>query len=233
MQKHHKLLAVLAASIIALGLVGCSDNGEATTPKKSDLMPRLEKAKSALDGAETVKVSLSTAKLPDGVTGLLSATGTGNHSPAFTGKAQVVAGGASLGADIISVDKVVYFKTGFSPKFSELDPSTIGAPDPARLIATSGGISDLLVNTTKLAAGKKSRDGKEVLTTINGALPGTVVRSLIPTADATKNFDVTYRLTAGDELRDARIEGPFYGTKVVAYSLKVSTSDQPVTITAP
>ncbi len=219
--------------MVTVSLVGCSDKSGDPEPKKPQIMPRLEKAKATLDGTETLKVSLATPQLPSGVTGLLSATGNGNHAPAFKGKAQFVVGGASLDADIVAVDDVVYAKTGFAPKFVELDPASVGAPDPAQLVATSGGVSDLLVKTTKLAEGEKSRDGKDVLTTISGTLPGNVVQSLIPTADPTKGFAVTYRLTEDDQLRDARINGPFYGTEVVAYTLKVSTSDQPVDIKAP
>ena len=35
-----------------------------------------------------------------------------------------------------------------------------------------------------LAEGKQSRDGKDVLTTITGTLPGSVVRTIIPSANA-------------------------------------------------
>jgi lipoprotein LprG len=227
-----RLLSVALAAALALTLSGCGDDG----PKAEDktLAPRLAKAKAALDDAETLKVTLATKSLPTGVTGLLSAAGVGNHSPAFKGKVKVVSGGASIGADIVSVDGTVYAKTGFSPMFVELDPATLQAPDPAALIATSGGISDLLVKTKGLTDGGKTRDGSTVLESIKGRLAGRTVQSVVPSADPSKSFTVTYRLTDDGALHDATVKGPFYPKSGdLTYTINVTTSDTPVTITKP
>ena len=228
-----RLCALALATALMLTSAGCSSNDK---PKAEDktLAPRLAKAKATLDGAETLTVALATKSLPTGVTGLLSAVGEGNHSPAFKGKVKVITGSASLGADVVAVGGTVYAKTSFAPIFVEIDPASLKAPDPATLIATSGGISDLLVNSTKLTDGGKTRDGSTVLASIKGQLPGTIVKSLVPSADQTKTFTVTYRLTDDDQLRDATINGPFYpDSGNITYTIKVSTSDTPVTITKP
>ena len=92
----------------------------------------------------------------------------------------------------------------------------------------------VLVETTGLKEGAKSRAGKEVLTTITGAIPGTVVRAILPSADVKASFPVTYRLTEDNELRDASISGPFYpGVADVTYDISVTTSSEPVSITLP
>ena len=228
-----RLCALALATALMLTSAGCSSSDK---PKAEDktLAPRLAKAKATLDSAETLTVALATKSLPTGVTGLLSATGEGNHSPAFKGKVKVITGSASLGADVVAVGGTVYAKTSFAPIFVEIDPASLKAPDPATLIATSGGISDLLVNSTKLTDGGKTRDGSTVLASIKGQLPGTIVKSLVPSADQTKTFTVTYRLTDDDQLRDATINGPFYpDSGNITYTIKVSTSDTPVTITKP
>ena len=73
-----------------------------------------------------------------------------------------------------------------------------------------------------------------MLTTITGTLPGSVVATIIPSADASATFAVTYRLTDDDELRDATIKGPFYPDgSDVTYTVKLATSDEPVTIKVP
>ena len=228
-----RLCALALATALMLTSAGCSSSDK---PKAEDktLAPRLAKAKATLDSAETLTVALATKSLPTGVTGLLSATGEGNHSPAFKGKVKVITGSASLGADVVAVGGTVYAKTSFAPIFVEIDPASLKAPDPATLIATSGGISDLLVNSTKLTDGGKTRDGSTVLASIKGQLPGTIVKSLVPSADQTKTFTVTYRLTDDDQLRDATINGPFYpDSGNITYTIKVSTSDTPVIITKP
>ncbi len=222
---------MLAAALLLAGCQGDSDEKKADT---SELQKRLSAARTVIDDAETVDVSLAAKSLPDGVTGLLSATGQGNHSPAFKGKVKVVTGGSTLSADVVSADGTLKAKTSFSPLFLKIDPATLGAPDPAALLDAENGVTQILDKTEGLEEGKKSRDGSDVLTTINGTLPGSVVSAIIPSADETKSFNVTYRLTADDELRDATLTGPFYPEGGnVTYTVKLATSDEPVTIKVP
>ncbi len=219
---------------VLLGLSGCSGDKNDPPADTSKLQARLATAKQAIDDAETIKISLSTEKIPSGVSGLLSAKGDGNHSPAFKGKVTVVTGGTSLGADVIAVDGKVLAKTSFSPDYLSIDPATLKAPDPAALFDPSTGITQILAKTTKLSAGDKSRDGADVLTTIKGTLPGDVVATIIPSADTSSTFTVTYRLDDDDVLRDATLSGPFYGNGGdVTYTVKLTTSDKPVKIEAP
>lgn len=234
MRTRHLLPVLLAAVLVLTGCTGGSDSPETEGGDTGKLQARLDTAKETLDAAETINISLATKSLPDGITGLLSATGKGNHSPAFTGKVDVVTGGASLGADVVAVDGKVWAKTGFLPDFTEIDPKDLKAPDPAALVSADRGISQLLVKTTKLSDGGQSRDGKDVLTTIKGTLPGDVVSTIIPSAADDQTFGVTYRLDDDDELRDATLSGAFYpeGGKVT-YTVTLSTSDTPVSITKP
>jgi lipoprotein LprG len=225
------LAPVLIAAALVLG--GCSgSSGEKVDSSK--LAARLATAKKTLDTAETINISLATGKLPTGVTGLLSAKGVGNHTPAFKGKVTVITGGTSLGADVVAVGGKVYAKTSFSPDYLSIDPASLKAPDPASLLDADSGITQILTKTQKLSDGGKSRDGSDVLTTIKGTLPGSVVRTIIPSADAGKTFTVTYRLDGKDALRDVTLVGKFYpGGGNVTYTVKLTTSDSPVSISKP
>ena len=69
---------MLAAALLLAGCQGGSDDKKADT---SELQQRLSAARTTIDEAETVDVSLATKSLPDGVTGLLSATGQGIANP--------------------------------------------------------------------------------------------------------------------------------------------------------
>ena len=222
---------MLAAAVLLAGCGGGSDDEKADT---TELQKRLSAARTVIDEAETVDVSLAAKSLPDGVTGLLSATGQGNHSPAFKGKVKVVTGGSTLSADVVSAEGILKAKTSFSPLFLKIDPASLGAPDPAALLDAENGVTQILDQTKGLEQGEKSRDGSDVLTTINGTLPGSVVSAIIPSADEKKSFNVAYRLTEDDVLRDATITGPFYpGGDNVTYTVKLATSDEPVTIKVP
>ncbi len=224
---------VLLAAAIALS--GCSGSEKKdSSADTAKLQSRLQTAKQKIDDAETINISLATTKIPSGVSGLLSAKGQGNHTPAFKGEVTVVTGGTSLGADVIAVDGKVLAKTSFAPVYLSVDPATLKAPDPASLLDKTNGITQILVKTDKLSDGGKSRDGSDVLTTIKGTLPGSVVSSIIPSADVDAAFKVTYRLDDDDVLRDATLTGPFYGKGGdVTYVVKLTTSDTPVTIEAP
>ncbi len=238
MRTRHLLPALLTAGLLLSGCTGSSDSSGGSDGSDggggSDLATRLADAKKTLDSAETIDISLSTKSVPDGVTGLLSATGKGNHSPAFEGKVTVVTGGASLGADVVATGGKVYAKTGFTPDFAPIDPADLKAPDPAALLKADGGITSILTSTDGLAEDGQSRDGKDVLTSIKGTLPGSVVATIIPSAASDQDFAVVYRLDDDDELRDATISGPFYpGGDKVTYTVALKTSDTPVTIDAP
>ncbi len=226
-----RLLTLLSVVLLITGCQGDSGGGKVDT---SELQKRLSAARATIDEAETVDVSLAAKSLPDGVTGVLSATGQGNHSPAFKGEVKVVTGGSTLTADVVSAEGTLKAKTSFSPLYLEIDPQSLGAPDPAALLDAETGVTWILEQTTSLEEGEKSRDGSDVLTTITGSLPGTVVSTIIPSADEAKSFTVTYRLTEDDKLHDATLTGPFYPQGGnVTYTVKLTTSDQPVTIKVP
>ena len=230
MRTRHLILMLVAATLVLAGCTGSSDD----KGDPAELQTRLATAKKSLDAAESITISLATKKLPSGVTGLLSAKGKGNHSPAFDGKVKVVTGSTSLDADVIAVDGKVYAKTSFAPVFLTIDPESLKAPDPASLLAAETGITQILVKTKKLTEGNKSRDGGDVLTTIKGSLPGSVVKDIIPSAAQDESFTVTYRLDDDDVLRDATLKGPFYPKGGdVTYTVKLTTSDTAVTIEPP
>ena len=234
MRTRHLFLTLAASALVLAGCTGSSDGGDGDKGDPAKLQARLTEAKKALDDAETITISLATDKLPSGVTGLLSAKGKGNHSPAFDGKVKVVTGGSSVDADVIAVDGKVWAKTSFAPVFLTIDPASLKAPDPASLLDSDTGITQILVKTTKVTEGGRSRDGSDVLTTIKGTLPGSLVRDIIPSAAQDESFDVTYRLDDDNVLRDATLKGPFYPNGGdVTYTVKLTTSDTAVTIEAP
>lgn len=237
MRTRHLLPALLASGLFLAACTGSSDSSDgpkASNDDTSALAARLATAKKSLDSAETLDISLATKSLPDGITALMSATGKGNHTPAFTGEVTVLTGGSSLGAEVIAVGGEVYAKTSFAPDFLTIDPATLKAPDPASLFSTDAGITQILVKTDALKDDGQSRDGKDVLTTVTGTLPGTVVSTIIPSAGTDDTFDVSYRLDDDDQLRDATITGKFYPEGGdVTYTVELETSDKPVSIKAP
>ncbi len=194
--------------LLAPGLSACSKGGSTqVTPTQA-----LAGAKATLDGAKGVHIVLSTQKLPTGVSGLLSADGVGTHDPAFKGTIKVAASGITADAKVIAVQGSVYAVLPFTTKYVQINPKDYGAPDPAALMNTEGGLSSLLTSAQDVTAGKEQRDGADVLSTYSGTVPGETVAAIIPSADASKDFDVTFQVAkdATHTLREAVLTGPFY-----------------------
>ena len=228
-------LTILLTALLTAGLLaGCGPDKSDPRVQRDLLKERLTEARANIDEAETINLSLSAKNLPDGTSGLLSATGSGNHNPAFKGNVKVITGGATVTAEVVAVGSEVMAKPSFAPIFLKVDPASLKAPNPASLFETSVGFSQVLVETKGLKEGAKSRDGEDVLITITGSIPGSIVRAILPSADPKASFPVTYRLTEDNELRDASISGPFYpGVADVTYDISVTTSSEPVSITLP
>ncbi len=197
----------LALVTLLLGLTGCSGGGD--EPEASPEQT-LAAAKKKLDDTPGVTVKLSTPALPSGTNGLLSATGVGTHAPAFKGDIKVAASGITADAGVVAVDDVVYAKLPFTSAFVPIDPADYNAPDPADLMRPEGGLSSLLTAVQDPQVGEKKREGKVVVSSFTGTVPGETVASIIPSADAGEDFDASFTLTDDDELTKAVLTGPFY-----------------------
>lgn len=223
-------LGVATLLVIALAaMTGCSGGGSSDSSQTPT--QRLAAAKTSFDAATYIGFTMTTHALPDGVDGLLSAKGTGTHAPAFTGEVRVHTA-FDISAPVVAVDGKVYAKLPFSP-FTEIDPATYGAPDPAQLMDTGTGISALFAKTQDAKAGASTRDGSVVLTEIDGTLPGEAVKAVFPSA-GTDDFPVTYTLTDDNVLKRVRVTGPFYGSAAdVTYTIDLDLDADAVDIQAP
>jgi lipoprotein LprG len=191
-----------------VGLAGCSgssDDSHALSPARA-----LAAAKRHLDTTSGVRIGLSTKALPRGVSGLLAAHGVGTHAPAFDGTIKVAADGITADAAVVAVGGRVHAKLPFTTKFVTIDPADYGAPDPARLMATRGGLSSLLTSARHLRTGRRVRQGDAVLTSYTGTVPGSAVASVLPGAPADAGFEATFTLTDRQRLAKAVLSGPFY-----------------------
>jgi lipoprotein LprG len=201
----------VAALALSLAVSGCTGDEASSASDGKDPEEVMALAKKTLDETSGVRISLSTKDLPSGVQGLTNAEGVGVHPPGFEGQITVEVSGLSVDVDVIATDGKVWIKY-LVPTFQEADPADYGAPDPADLMATSGGLSDLLVNTDGLVKGDEVRGGEnneEVLTEYTGTVPASFVETVIPSATG-DDFDAAYTVSGDGELREARLTGEFY-----------------------
>ncbi len=201
-----RLLALVTLLLALVMLSACSGSKEPTTSPADTLAA----ARKHLDATPGLRIGLSTEKLPNGVSGLLRADGVATHAPAFKGDIKVAASGITADAAVVAVDGTVYAKLPFTSKFVPIDPADYGAPDPAALMATDGGLSSLLTAAEDVKQGKQVREGKRVLSSYSATVPGKAVAAVIPSASATATFKATFTVTDKDELTKAVLTGPFY-----------------------
>ena len=222
------LLALLLALVATLGACGGSSD-----PKTSPATT-LAAAKKNLDATPGLHIGLSTAKLPPSVNGLLTADGIATHDPAFKGGIKIAASGITADASVVAVAGVVYAKLPFTSNFVKIDPADYGAPDPAALMNPEGGLSSLLTAAQGVTEGAKVREGKVVLSSFSGTVPGKAVAAVIPSASSTATFKATFTVTDKNQLAKAVLTGPFYPKAGdVTYTITFSDYGTKQDITAP
>lgn len=200
------LVALVGLVALTAPLGGCSDGGGSDQDPEATLAA----AKTALDETPGVTLSLTAPELPDGVDGVLAATGTATHAPAFDGDLVVLVNGLEVDVPVVSVDGTVFAQLPFTTSFAEVDPADYGAPDPALLMDPDTGLSSWLVEATGVESGDRVRDGTDVLSSYTGTLPGAVVDASIPSADESADFPVTFLVDEDGRLRSVEVSGPFY-----------------------
>jgi lipoprotein LprG len=232
-----RLAAALVAVGCVLGSASCSGDDASKNPtQQAELTPaqRLALAKKKVDAAPSVHLRLTSANVPAGASGVVSADGWGKHPPAFKGTFKITLQGVPADADITSLNGEVYAKLPLIPGTNKIDPGAFGLPDPAVLFSPDKGLTTLLTVTTAPTAGGQVRKGSEVLTTIKGTLPGARVADLFLIGDRTKTFAVSYSLTDAHELREVALSGPFFGAGTSStYTLTLDQYGKPVTIEKP
>ena len=223
-----RLVTLALALVVGLSLAGCGGGSSSSgTPVKE----RLTAAKAAFDKSPAVQLKLEADKLPSSISGVKSAEGVGTHQPAFKGTISVSQKGLSLSLPVVAVDGKVHVKFGL---WQTVDPSQYNAPDPAALMDPDTGLSTLLDVVTGLGKGKQTREGKSVVTTVSGTVPGDNVAALIPTADKSKDFKATFSLDDKDRLTSAVLTGPFYpDAGDITYRLDFSGYGSDETVSAP
>ncbi len=224
--------ALLVAALALTVLSACSGGGD--SPKGETPEDVLAHAKTQLDETSGVSIEISTPGLPSGVSGLTSATGVGTHAPAFEGDITVSMSGVNADVPVIAVGGKVYAILPFTRDYDEIDPSAYQAPDPAALMNTTDGLSDLLGRATGVEEGEKVRDGSAVLTSYTATVPGSVVSTIIPSAQQDAGFAAEFTIDDDGRLVEATMTGPFYpATDEVTYSVRFVEYDVEQEITAP
>ncbi|MFT3872033.1 MAG: LppX_LprAFG lipoprotein [Nocardioides sp.] len=228
-------LAVVVVAVVALTGAACSKKDDTSEHAASpgDVM---KVAQGKLDDTSGLQLSLTTQDLPEGVTGLVSAEGTGTDAPAFDGTITVVIAGTEVPVPVIAVGGKVFAKIPLTVGWSDVDPSEYGAPDPAALMAPGTGFSSLLPITTDLKKGDSERggaDNNEILTVYTGKVPGEAMRKVIPSSSG-DSFDVAYEITDQGELREAKLTGVFYPkTDAMTYTVTFDAYGTTKEISAP
>lgn len=224
-------LASILVLLLAL-LAACGGSGSASGSGGPSATQRLAAAEKTLAGAKGVTLSLKTDKLPKGSNGILAATGVGTDAPAFKGTISAVLNGLSGELPVVAVDNKVYVQL-FGAPFKAVDPADFSAPDPATFFGPEGSLPGLLRNVTSLKFGADVRNGKQVLSTLTGKVPGSAVKKIFSSAGST-DFDATFTLDDRDRLVQARVSGPFYGgSDQLTYTIGFSKYGTAPSITAP
>ncbi|CUR58959.1 conserved exported hypothetical protein [metagenome] len=233
----HRRLAATASVLLALPtFAACS--GDSSDAADSGKAPEDVLADAATKLTETsgIDLTLSTGKLPEGVSGIAKAEGTVTDAPAFDGSITVVFAGQTAEVPVIAVDDKVYAQLPFTQgAWDTVNPKEYGAPDPSQLVGEDG-FAGLLGLTESPEEGESVRGGDnntEVLTTYSGRVPGDAMDAVIPSSSG-DSFDVEWQVNDDGELRKATMTGVFYPhTDPMTYTVEFDDYGTEKEITAP
>lgn len=223
--------AVAALIALALPLAGC---GGAKPAAKQDPISVLRAAKQKFDSASSVELTLATTSRPTTGDAVLGATGTLTHQPAFSGKVKIFYSGFDAEIPVVAVGGKVYAKLPLTTSYATINPAEYGAPDPAEFADTSKGISALLLQLGGLKEAGQVRQGKDVLSTYTGTLPGTLVKQIIPSAAVTGTYQTTIGIGPDGRILSLEVTGDFFAASApVTYDITFANYDKSVEITKP
>jgi lipoprotein LprG len=220
--------SVLVAVIALTGCGGSSGGGD----KPADVESALRTAKENFDKATGVHFKLSTDADPSG-DAILGADGKLTDQPAFEGTVKAKYKGFNIDVPVVSVDGTFYANLPFSGGFAKHDPSEFNAPDPADFIAKDKGFSGALLELQDAKKDGEKRSGSQIVTTYSATLSGALVHSIVPSANATKDFKAVVGIAEG-KLTTLAITGDFFqdGTNAT-YKLVFDDYDKIAKISAP
>lgn len=227
-----RLIALVSLLCTAVLLAGCggSDSGA----KQKTPAQVMQEAKKHFDEARSVHIELATAATPSSGNGVLGASGTVTHAPAFEGDVKVVLSGLTATVPITAVDDKVYAKLPMQTKFSVIDPADYGAPDPSDFADPDRGLSALIGRLQNLEKGKRTRSGEQILTTYTGTLQGRAVKGIIPSADASGTYRTSIGVDGKGYARTVKVTGTFFsGNDDVTYDVTFSRYDADVNVAPP
>jgi hypothetical protein len=228
-----RVLSIVTALALACA-TGCSD-GEDGDPAGADPTALLAGARTTLDRTETLHFTLTSADVPGNGTRLVGGRGTVARPKSFQGTLSVLLNDSKVSIELISTGGTVYAKLPFSSDFQVTDPSTFGLSDPANLIDRKAGLDRMFGELTGITSKGELRIGNDVVTQLDGSLPGTLVEDLLTSADPAKPVRAELYITkSSKQLRRVVLTGPFFEpAQDSTFNLLLDQYGTPVTITAP
>ena len=229
------LTSAVLAVVGLLALAGCSGSSDDGAKGASGPASLLTEARTGLDRTKTLHFTLTSTDVPETGTRLVAGEGVVARPKSFQGKLSVLLNGSKVSIDLISADAKVYAKLPFSNDFQVTDPTAFGLSDPANLIDSKTGISRMFGELTDVTDKGEQRIGDDVVSQLNGSLPGSLVKDLLTSADpATPVKTELYITKTSKQLRRVVMTGPFFEKgQNSTFNLVLDKYDAPVTITAP
>jgi lipoprotein LprG len=188
------LLAVAVVTVVA----GCSSSGDGDRPASAtDPASLLTGARAGLDSASSVHFTLTSADLPTGGNQLIGGDGVITRPASFQGTLSVLLNGSKVSIALTSVDGTVYAKLPFSDSYRTIDPASFGLRDPATLIDPKTGVAQMFDQLSGVREAGRQRIGSDVVTQIDGTVPGPLVDDLLTSADPAQPVKVAMFVTDG------------------------------------
>jgi lipoprotein LprG len=228
------VMTLLLAMALASGCSG-DDADPPAAQKQDQAKVLLERAKAAVDGAQTLHFTVTTSEAPAGGASLVGADGNAARPDRFQGDFKVSLGGATATVGVISIGGKVYAKLPFTTGYRETDTAQFGVADPGRLLDPETGVSSLLVKAKDAKLAGKNRVDGEVVQDVTGTIPGEAIKELLLSADPASPVAATFGVVEeSGQLRRVVVKGPFFKAGLSStLTIVLDRYGEPVDISAP
>jgi LppX_LprAFG lipoprotein len=233
-RRPYRSSAVAVPAVLTILLAGCSGGSQGQSDP-ADSAAMLTRARASLDHTSTVHFTLTSTNVPTTGTRLVTGEGVIARPAQFQGTLAILFNGNKVSVGLISAGGKVYAKLPFSNDYQVTNPASFGLSDPAKLIDSTTGISRMFGEFTGVTNKGEQRIGDDVVTELDGSLPGPLVDDLLTDADPAQPVQAQLFITkSGNQLRRVALTGPFFEKgQDSTFNLLLDRYGDPVTITAP
>ncbi|MGH9122045.1 MAG: LppX_LprAFG lipoprotein [Acidimicrobiales bacterium] len=223
---------VVAAGLLAAAAVlasACGSSAPTASPERL-----LQQAKTVLDATNAVHFTITSQAVSKSGTNVVGGDGDLARPNQLAGTFQVQLAGFTVSVKVIDVGNKFYAEPPFQTTYTATNPNNYGLGNPADLLSTSVGVSDMLATAEDPTSAGTVRLSGELLDQVHAQVAGKnvpVLPDLAPSVPVSMLVGID---PTTHQLRQVALTGPFTSTSSsTTYTVTLTNYGESFTATLP